>query len=96
MPPHTCVANTAVDIRLYTAPIAYLDVLDILSHLKNLNTELMARDAWIREVWKFAEVTSDVRSANPDPMNAYQRLIVLGARWFGDIDLVPEFRFSEL
>lgn len=90
------VTDTAIDIRLNTAPITYFDVLDILPYFQNLNTELMAWYARIRKVRKFAQVTSDIRSANPDAMDANQGFIVLGARRLGDVDLVPKLRFSEL
>jgi hypothetical protein len=91
---NTRITDTAIDIRLHTAPITDFDVLDVLPHFQNLNTELMARYSRIREVRKLAQVTSDVRSANPNTMDAHQRLVVLGAGWFGDINLVPKLRFS--
>ena len=89
----TCLA---VDVRLDRTQVSCLDVGNAFTDFENFDTQLVARDPWIRKEWELSQVATKVGTTNPDAMDTNEGFSGCGLWWFRDIDEVPILGFGEL
>ena len=73
------VAVRVVDVRLDRAAVAHPDVRDPRPDLDDLDPQLVAGNPRVTEERHLAEVAADVRTADPDPVDAHERLTRAGS-----------------
>jgi hypothetical protein len=85
-----------VHVGFDRATVARLDVGDTLTDRQHFDTQFVTWDSWVRVERHFAEVTTEVRATNSDPVNANKGFAGERSIRLGNVDQSKMKRFLKL